>query len=131
MRAAQFGVDWLEQHATRLCSISGDVLRPGLYELHASATVADALAAAGGVVDGVRVSEPSAVLADGAATKNLMSPAPVALVAFHARRDRILLDFAPMSVRAEPKDFRAPPGECSEPSIVVPGALRRSSHAVQ
>jgi hypothetical protein len=89
VRAAQFGADWLARHATRLCAVSGDVLRPGLYELADGATIADALAAAGGVVDGVRVSEASAVLADGTAAKDVTAPAPVALVALHARRDPI------------------------------------------
>jgi hypothetical protein len=89
VRAAQHGAEWLAKHATRLCAVSGDVLRPGLYELSDGATIADALAAAGGVVDGVRVSEASVVLADGAATKDFTAPAPVALVAHHARRDPI------------------------------------------
>lgn len=89
VRAAQFGVEWLGSHATVLCAVSGDVLRPGLYELGSGATIADALAAAGGVVDGVRVSTPSGVLADGAATTDPSAPAPVALVAYHARRARV------------------------------------------
>jgi len=89
VRAAQLGVDWLDRHATLLCAISGDVLRPGLYELADGATIADALAAAGGVVDGMRVSTASSVLADGAATQDLAAPAPVALVAYHAGRARV------------------------------------------
>lgn len=86
VRAAQFGVEWLDWHATLLCAVSGDVLRPGLYELGDHATIADALAAAGGVVDGLRVSTASSVLADGAPTHDLAAPAPVALVAHHSRR---------------------------------------------
>jgi hypothetical protein len=89
VRAAQSGAEWLAKHATRLCAVSGDVLRPGLYELSDGATIAEALAAAGGVVDGVRVSEASAVLADGVASKDFTAPAPVAVVAYHARRDPI------------------------------------------
>ncbi|HEX8953736.1 MAG TPA: SLBB domain-containing protein, partial [Polyangia bacterium] len=72
-----------------LCAVSGDVLRPGLYELGERATIAEALAAAGGVVDGVRLSPASAVRADGVATRDLAAPAPLALVALHARRDPI------------------------------------------
>ena len=89
VRAAQHGAGWLARHATRLCAVSGDVLRPGLYELGEGATIAEALAAAGGVVDGVRVSTASAVLADGAPTTDLSAPAPSALVARHAARDPI------------------------------------------
>jgi hypothetical protein len=89
VRAAQFGVEWLDRHATLLCAVSGDVLRPGLYELADGATIADALAAAGGVVDGMRVSTAGALFADGAATQDLTAPAPVALVASHARRARV------------------------------------------
>jgi hypothetical protein len=87
-RAAALGDAWA-RHATILCAVAGDVLRPGLYELADGATIAEALAAAGGVVDGVRVSTASAVRADGVATKDLTAPAPVALVAYHARRDPI------------------------------------------
>ena len=86
VRAAQLGVEWLDRHATFLCAVSGDVLRPGLYELADGAPIAAALAAAGGVVDGARVSTARVVLADGATTEDLRAPAPVALVAYHARR---------------------------------------------
>ena len=89
VRAAQHGAEWLERHATVLCAVSGDVLRPGLYELGEGATIAEALAAAGGVVAGVRVSTASAVLADGAPTRDFTAPAPAALVALHAGRDPI------------------------------------------
>ena len=89
VRAAQAGLDWLAAHSTVLCAVSGDVLRPGLYELPAGASIAEALAAAGGVIDGVRVSTASAVVADGAPTTDLAAPAPAALVAHHARRDPI------------------------------------------
>ncbi len=88
-RAASLGLPSWERHATSLCAVAGDVLRPGLYELSAGATIAEALAAAGGVVEGVRVSAASAVLADGVATTDLAAPAPAALVACHARRDPI------------------------------------------
>jgi NADH:ubiquinone oxidoreductase subunit F (NADH-binding) len=86
VRAAQSGLAWLEAHETVLCAISGDVLRPGLYELGAGATIAEALAAAGGVVDGVRTSTPGRMVADGVTTTDLAAPAPVALVALHRRR---------------------------------------------
>lgn len=89
VRAAQHGLEWLDRHATVLCAVSGDVLRPGLYELAEGATIAEALAAAGGVVDGVRVSTAGAVLADGVATSDFAGPAPAALVASHAARDPI------------------------------------------
>ena len=89
VRAAQHGVDWLERHATILCALSGDVLRPGLYELGSGATIAEALAAAGGVVDGVRVATAGTLVADGAATTDLAAPAPAALIALHAARDPI------------------------------------------
>ena len=86
VRAAQFGVEWLDRHATILCAVSGDVLVPGVYELGDGASIAEALAAAGGVVDGVRVSTACAVRADGVVTRDFAAPAPVALVAYHARR---------------------------------------------
>jgi hypothetical protein len=89
VRAAQCGGEWLDRHATILCAVAGDVLRPGLYELLDGATIAEALAAAGGAVDGVRVSTASAFLADGVAITDARAPAPVALVAYHARRDPI------------------------------------------
>jgi len=89
VRAAQHGVDWLERHATILCALSGDVLRPGLYELGSGATIAEALAAAGGVVDGVRVATAGTLVADGTATTDLAAPAPAALIALHAARDPI------------------------------------------
>jgi hypothetical protein len=88
-RAAAYGADWWDRHGTILCAVSGDVLRPGLYELSDGASIGEALAAAGGVVDGLRVSTASAVLADGVAGKDFTAPAPVALVAHHARRDPI------------------------------------------
>lgn len=74
-RAAGLGT----AHETILCALSGDVLRPGLYELLAGATVGAAIAAAGGVVAGVRVAEAAASL-DPAA------PAPRVLVVRHAGR---------------------------------------------
>jgi NADH:ubiquinone oxidoreductase subunit F (NADH-binding) len=74
-------------HATRLCAISGDVHRPGVYELRADATVADALAAAGGVVDGMRVARLGATLADGALVHDAQAPVPGILVVAHAGRD--------------------------------------------
>ncbi len=89
VRAAQHGAGWLARHGTVLCAVSGDVLRPGLYELGDGATVTEALAAAGGVVDGVRVSTAALVVADGAATTDLTMPAPASLVALHARRDPV------------------------------------------
>ena len=89
VRAAQHGADWLRRHATVLCAVSGDVLRPGLYELGDRATLAEALAAAGGVVDGVRVSTAGTLVADGAATTDLAAPAPGALVVMHAGREPI------------------------------------------
>jgi NADH:ubiquinone oxidoreductase subunit F (NADH-binding) len=88
VRAAALGEAWT-RHGTTLCAVAGDVLRPGLYELSDGATIAEALAAAGSVVDGVRVSTASVVSADGVATTDLAAPAPVALVAYHARRDPI------------------------------------------
>lgn len=84
-RAAQLGAAW-ERHGTVLCAVSGDVLRPGVYELSDGANIAAALAAAGGVVDGVRVSPAGALVADGVVTRDLDAPAPVALVALHSRR---------------------------------------------
>jgi NADH:ubiquinone oxidoreductase subunit F (NADH-binding) len=88
-RAAACGLAWWQRHATRLCAVSGDVLRPGLYELGDGATIAEALAAAGGVVDGVRIAGAGFVLADGVVTRALDAPAPFALVAYHARREPI------------------------------------------
>ncbi|MGZ3429148.1 MAG: SLBB domain-containing protein [Polyangia bacterium] len=88
-RAAASGAGWWERHGTIVCAVSGDVLRPGLYELADGASIGAALAAAGGVVDGVRVSTASRLLADGVVTRDLDAPAPVALVAYHARRDPI------------------------------------------
>jgi NADH:ubiquinone oxidoreductase subunit F (NADH-binding) len=85
-RAAGLAAGGAAHHATVLCAVSGDVLRPGLYELLAGATIAEALAAAGGVIDGVRVATPGTLLADGAPTTDLAAPAPVALVARHAGR---------------------------------------------
>jgi hypothetical protein len=78
---------WWSLHAPSLCAISGDVLRPGVYELPLAATVADALVAAGGVIDGVRVAELGAYLADGVIARDAARPLPTALVVFHARRD--------------------------------------------
>jgi SLBB domain-containing protein len=89
VRAAQHGVGWLERHATILCAVSGDVLRPGLYELGAGATIAEALAAAGGVVAGIRVATAGTLVADGEATTDVAAPAPATLVALHAGRDPI------------------------------------------
>ena len=66
-------------HETILCAVSGDVLRPGLYELLAGAPVAAAIAAAGGVIHGLRVAQPHASL-------DLAAPAPPALVVRHAGR---------------------------------------------
>lgn len=78
---------WWSQHAPSLCAVSGDVLRPGVYELPLDATVADALAAAGGVIDGVRVAPLGAYLADGVLAGDAARPVPTALVVFHAARD--------------------------------------------
>ena len=78
---------WWSLHAPSLCAVSGDVLRPGVYELPLDATVADALAAAGGVVDGVRVAELGGYLADGVLARDATRPLPTALVVFHARRE--------------------------------------------
>jgi NADH:ubiquinone oxidoreductase subunit F (NADH-binding) len=78
---------WWSLHAPSLCAVSGDVLRPGVYELPLEASVADALAAAGGVVDGVRVAELGGYLADGVLARDAARPLPTALVVFHARRD--------------------------------------------
>ncbi|MCU1277959.1 MAG: hypothetical protein JWM53_1505, partial [bacterium] len=86
-RAAAYGAEWWDRHGTILCAVAGDVLRPGLYELSDGASIAEALAAAGGVVDGVRVSTARAVLADGVVTSDFAAAASVALVAFHARRE--------------------------------------------
>jgi SLBB domain len=88
-RAARLGADAAPAaaaHATLLCAVSGDVLRPGLYELLGGATIGEALAAAGGVVDGVRVAQPGTLVADGALTGDLAAPAPAALVTRHAGR---------------------------------------------
>jgi hypothetical protein len=85
------GRAWWSAHATRLCALSGDVHRPGVYELPAAATVADALAAAGGVVDGARVAAFGAALADGAVVTDVAGAAPAALVVLNARRDRSAL----------------------------------------
>jgi NADH:ubiquinone oxidoreductase subunit F (NADH-binding) len=85
-RAASCGVEWWDRHRTSVCAIAGDVLRPGLYELHDGASIGEALRAAGGVVDGVYVSSASAVLADGVGTRDLAAPAPSALLVRHARR---------------------------------------------
>jgi hypothetical protein len=73
-------------HETLLCAVSGDVLRPGLYELLAGATIAEALAAAGGAIDSVRVATPGTLLCDGALGGDLAAPAPSALVVHHAGR---------------------------------------------
>ncbi len=62
------------------------MLRPGLYELLAGATIAEALAAAGGVIDGVRFATPGTLVADGALGGDLGAPAPSALVVHHAGR---------------------------------------------
>jgi SLBB domain/Respiratory-chain NADH dehydrogenase 51 Kd subunit len=78
---------WWSQHAPSLCAVSGDVLRPGVYELPLDATVADALAAAGGVIDGVRVAPLGAYLADGVLARDAARPLPTALVVFHSARD--------------------------------------------
>src|SRR6185312_6992459 len=43
--------------------------------------IAEALAAAGGVVDGVRVAAPGTLVADGVATTDVAAPAPAALIA--------------------------------------------------
>ena len=69
-------------HDTILCAVSGDVLRPGLYELLAGATVAEAIAAAGGVVAGLLVAPPSPA-------HDLAAPAPRALVVTHAGRAQL------------------------------------------
>lgn len=79
------------EHATRLCAVAGDVLRPGVYELGAAATIADAVAAAGGAVDGPWLSGVGGYLADGEWGGELSRPAPAALVVLHRRRDRHLL----------------------------------------
>ncbi len=78
---------WWSLHAPSLCAVSGDVLRPGVYELPLDATVADALAAAGGVIDGVRVAALGGYLADGVCARDAARPLPTALVVFNARRD--------------------------------------------
>jgi hypothetical protein len=88
-RAAAYGAEWWARHGTIVCAVSGDVSRPGLYELGDGASLGEALAAAGGVVDGVRVSTPGALLADGRVTRDLAAPAPAALVASHAGRDPV------------------------------------------
>lgn len=80
------------EHATRLCAVAGDVLRPGVYELRDGASVADAIAAAGGVVDGMLVADAGCFLADGVVADDASRPAPAALVVAHRRRDRHLLD---------------------------------------
>jgi NADH:ubiquinone oxidoreductase subunit F (NADH-binding) len=85
-RAAQLGVDWYERHLTLLCAASGDVLRPGLYELPAGASVADALAAAGGAVDGLFSAPAARFGCDGEATTDAARAAPAALLVFVARR---------------------------------------------
>jgi hypothetical protein len=82
------------EHATRLCAVSGDVLRPGVYELLAIATVADAVAAAGGAVDGLLVATVGGYLADGEWGGDLARAIPTALVVLHQRRDRHLLHSA-------------------------------------
>jgi hypothetical protein len=85
----QRDLSWWTSHPLRLCAISGDVLRPGVYELPGPTTVADAIAAAGGVVDGPRTSTVSSFLADGVAHTGarLDLPAPEGLIVAHARRD--------------------------------------------
>jgi hypothetical protein len=86
-RAAELGADWYDRHPTRLCAVSGDVLRPGLYELPADARAADAIAAAGGAVAGLLVAAVGYVLCDGETTTDTSRPAPAALVVFHAGRE--------------------------------------------
>jgi hypothetical protein len=82
------GASWWQEHAPRLVSISGDVLHPGVYELPRAATVGDAVAAAGGVVDGVRFSTLGSFLADGVAhpAPEADQPAPSGLIVANARR---------------------------------------------
>src|SRR5262249_32129175 len=86
-RAAEAGADWYDRHPTRLCAVSGDVLRPGVYELPADARAADAVAAAGGAVAGFLVATIGYLVCDGETTTDTSVPAPAALVVFHAGRE--------------------------------------------
>jgi len=88
-RAAQLGVDWYERHLTLVCAVSGDVLRPGVYELPAGASVADALAAAGGAVEGVCIATAARFDCDGETVGDAAAPAPRALVVYRSTRDAI------------------------------------------
>lgn len=85
--SARVGADWWRAHATRLCAVSGDALRPGVYELSPDATIADAVAAAGGVVDGVRTASRGTFIADGGLERDGTRAAPAGLVLLHGGRD--------------------------------------------
>ncbi|MDB4968573.1 MAG: hypothetical protein JWN44_4262 [Myxococcales bacterium] len=90
-RAAQLGVDWYERHLTVLCAVSGDIFNPGVYELPAGASVADAVAAAGGAVDGLCTAAAARFACDGEPATDPAGAAPSALVVFHARREPLAI----------------------------------------
>jgi hypothetical protein len=78
---------WWPAHLTRLCAISGDVARPGVYELSVRATVGHAVGAAGGVIDGVRTAILGQAIGDGAWLNRDSRGLPTGLIAFHRGRD--------------------------------------------